>query len=919
MAREIDFKVNVDTEASVGELRKLKKELRDIPAGTEEFTKVQARIDDIQDSLAGARQGAGNFLEVLGGLPGPIGTIGSAAASTVTALKQFTLIKFSDLGKSVVELGKDFLDIGKNVLNLTGITKVYTVVNGFLEKSFIGLGIAQNTASVAAKGFAAALTATGIGAIVVAIGLLINAFNNFNEELKESNKLGKELAKVQSDEAVQLQNTLDILIEVNGNRELQNRKIEELKKTYPGFNAFIDKENKLTKQGVEFVKLKIKQYELEARAKLVVQKIAENGIKIAEIEQKSLLENVGFWETSWNLIKSGGNVSAAVTNQYLSGLKNQQAEVAKVNAENEKWRQSLSGIYTETESVLKQLKPYEQTLVATAKAEEGAKKGGESRAQQIENTKKSIEDYIKTVKKANEVKLNEVSIKSQDDEIKAAALVYQTRIKDAKKAGEDITKIKSDYEAELLMITQKYSKLENLDKKTAREKELDDAKMAYTELLKNAEKFKLDTTKLEEAYNLKVIQINQKYAADLNKQITEYVKTSEDLRKEARKKELDDAKLAYDNLIKEAERLGIDTTKLTESYNSRVADINKKYDADEVKSKEEFNEKVKAIKTAATADEVERTRKEREDKYTKDLADLEADKNFIKLSEDEKGNLRLLLKQAYTNDITKIDDDARKEDNDKILKKYDDELRLLELRGQSLLSGTKAYFENRAAILAEEEAKELAALDLTEAEKTAIKDKYSKLRQQLDEDELAATGKVISATIDALSGLTGAIASGYDEEAKTSEAAFNKRKKLQKATALLSAASGLVQILTQPSVLPSPVDWIVKGVNAAALAVATAVNIKKIDATKFEGGGGTATTSTGVGSSSTPAPTLPTAPQIAAVAAPQITQGVASNPTQQIAQTLAQTTQKPIEAYVVSTSVSSQQSLDRRTNRAATL
>jgi hypothetical protein len=913
MAREIDFKVNVDTEASVGELRKLKKELRDIPAGTEEFTKVQARIDDIQDSLASARQGAGNFLEVLGGLPGPIGTIGSAAASTVTALKQFTLIKFSDLGKSVVELGKDFLDIGKNVLNLTGITKVYTLINVALEKSFIALGIAQNTASVAAKGFAAALTATGIGAIVVAVGLLINAFNSFNQELKESNKLGKELAKVQSDEAVQLQNTLDILTQVNGNRELQNQRIEELKKKYPGFNAFIDKENKLTKQGVEFVKLKIKQYELEAKAKLVVQKIAENGIKIAEIEQKSLLENVGFWETTWNVIKSGGNINAAVTAQFTSGLKNQKAEIAKVNAENEKWRQSLSGIYTETEGVLNQLKPYEQTLVATAKAEETAKKGGQSRTQQIENTKKAIEDYIKTVKKANEV-----STKSQEDEIKVATALFQTRIKDAKKSGQDITKIKSDYEAELLAITQKYSKLENLEKKTSREKELDDAKMTYTELLKNAEKYKLDTTKLEEAYNLKVIQINQKYAIDLNKQITEYVKTSEDLRKEARQKELDDAKIAYDNLIKEAERLGIDTTKLTESYNNRVADINKKYDADEIKSKEEFNEKVKAIRTSAITEEIERNKKEREDKYTKDLADLEADKNFIKLSEEEKGNLRVLLKQAYTNDIKKIDDDARKDDNDKILKKYDDELRLLELRGQSLLSGTKAYFENRAAILAEEEAKELAALDLSEDEKTAIKEKYSKLRQQLDEDELAATGRVISATIDAVAGLTAAIASGYDEEAKTSEAAFNKRKKLQKATALLSAASGLVQILTQPSVLPSPADWIVKGINAAALAVATAVNIKKIDATKFEGGG-SSSSSTGVSSTSTPAPVLPTAPKIAALAAPQIVQGVAANPTQQIAQTLAQTTQKPVEAYVVSTSVTSQQSLDRRTNRAATL
>jgi hypothetical protein len=935
MAREIDFKVNVETEASVAELRKLKQELRDIPAGTEEFTKVQARIDDIQDSLAGARAGAGNFLEVLGTLPGPIGTIGSAAASTVTALKQFTLIKFSDLGKSVAELGKDFLDIGKNILNLTGITKVYTVINATLEKSFIALGIAQNTAATASKGLAAALTATGIGAIVVAVGLLINAFNSYNEELKESNKIGKELAKVQSDEAVQLQNTLDILTAVNGNRELQNQKIEELKKLYPGFNAFIDKENKLTKQGVEFVKLKIKQYELEAKAKLVVQKIAENGIKIAEIEQKSLLESVGFWETAWNTIKTGGNISSLVTAQITSGLKNQQAEIAKVSAENDKWRQSLTGIYAETEDVLKQLKPYEQTLISTAKAEESAKKGGQSRTQQIQNTTKAIEDYIKVVKKAADFGINEIISKNvaqlktaRETELKDAEDAFKKGMMLAKKNGEDTVKLKQDYEQKVLDISSKYSQLifkatdktlvaESLSKKTAREKELDEAEKGYNELLASAKKYGLKTEELTAAYAQKVNQINSKYAADLTKQIGEYIKTSEDLRKEARQKELDEAKRGYDALLTEAERLGLSTEKITESYNNRVADINKKYDADEIKSKQEFNDKVAAIRTSATADEAQRNRKEREDKYNKDLADLEADKNFIKLSEEEKGNLRVLLKQAYTNDIKKIDDDARKDDNDKVLKKYDDELRLLELRGQNLLAGTKAYFENRAAILAEEEAKELAGIDLTEQQKTAIKEKYSKLRQQLDEDELASYGRTISATIDAISNLTSAIASGYDEEAKTSEEAFNKRKKLQKATALLSAASGLVQILTQPSTLPSPFDWIVKGINAAALAVATAVNIKKIDATKFDGGG-SASTSSGA-STSTARPALPSAPTIAPLATPQIVQGVASNPTQQIAQSLAQTTQKPVQAYVVSTAISSQQSLDRRTNRAATL
>jgi hypothetical protein len=52
----------------------------------------------------------------------------------------------------------------------------------------------------------------------------------------------------------------------------------------------------------------------------------------------------------------------------------------------------------------------------------------------------------------------------------------------------------------------------------------------------------------------------------------------------------------------------------------------------------------------------------------------------------------------------------------------------------------------------------------------------------------------------------------------------------------MSAASGIIQILSQPSTLPSPFDWIVKGLNAAALGIATGIQIKNIDNTKFEGG-----------------------------------------------------------------------------------
>jgi hypothetical protein len=771
------------------------------------------------------------------------------------------------------------------------------------------LGIAQTTAAAASRVLAAALTATGIGAIVVAVGYAVNAFNDLTKSLEENAKVNKELAGVQSQESVALTEQLKLATDVTVNRNLQIKSIEDLKKAYPGFNAFIDKENNLTKQGVEFIKLKIKQYELEAQAKLIVGKIAENNIKVQQIENSSLLEQVGMWEKVWATIKSGGNTSILVNELVAKGVSNTKDEVKKIGEENDKWRKSLTTVYEQTNQVVGALKPLEATLKTTADAEEAAKKVTASKGDTLKSVRKEIEDYIASVKKLNtSVEFNQLS--AGEKELEAADKVYKDLLAKAKKYNIDLNSLQTKSKEQLLVI----AKESFIDTKSLEGKNKE-------ELLGIVKQSAININSLTEAYQTQRKAINAKYESDLLKSISEYVKTNEDLRKDARDKELNDSKIAYDLLIKEAERLGVKTNTITESYNARVVEINKKYDDEIIKNKKEFTDKVNEINVAAIANEIERARKEREIKFQNDLASLEADKNFIKLSEDEKSKLRVLLANAYNNDILKINEDARQKDNADLLKKYDDELRLLELRGQSLLAGTKAYYENRAQILYEEEQKELAALDITEKEKTAIKEKYSKLRQQLDEDELAATGKVISQTIDAIASVGNAIASSYDEEAKTSEEAFEKRKKLQKATALLSAASGLVQILTQPSVLPSPFDWIVKGINAVALGIATAVNIKKIDAVKFDGGGSAASAgSTGVsgGAASAATPNIPT-PQIAQAIAPQVQTGMAQNPATQITRTLAQTTQKPVEAFVVSTSVSSQQQLDRRTNRAATL
>ena len=62
---------------------------------------------------------------------------------------------------------------------------------------------------------------------------------------------------------------------------------------------------------------------------------------------------------------------------------------------------------------------------------------------------------------------------------------------------------------------------------------------------------------------------------------------------------------------------------------------------------------------------------------------------------------------------------------------------------------------------------------------------------------------------------------------------------------------------------------------------------------------------------------IPNAPTVVGTVAPQIQSGGGINATQQIGETIS-AAQRPIKAFVVSTEISSQQALDRRTNRAAT-
>ena len=156
-----------------------------------------------------------------------------------------------------------------------------------------------------------------------------------------------------------------------------------------------------------------------------------------------------------------------------------------------------------------------------------------------------------------------------------------------------------------------------------------------------------------------------------------------------------------------------------------------------------------------------------------------------------------------------------------------------------------------------------------------------------------------------------------------------KNKALAIAGIVISQAAAIGQIIANTglanakALAASPLTfgqpWVTINTISAGLSIAATIASAAKSISQINQAAGSAGVQGGGGSSAAaqaPPPVYGGAPT--ATATPQINTGAGANPTSQIAQTLSQTTKKPIQAYVVSTEISSQQALDRRTNRAAT-
>jgi len=831
--KTIKVKVDVETdvEPSIAALKALKKQLKETAAGSEEFIALQRQIDDVQDSLAGARAGAGNFVDVLGTLPGPIGSIGGQLGGTIQTLKQFSALKLTNIKGSFVELGNDIVDTAKGLGELTGITKVYTVINTFLAKSFTAIGVAEGTAAAGATAFAAALTATGIGAIVVAIGLAVSALTEMATELYKTatGEAALEKAVEQTNSAIETQNRL---FDLNAKSAENRRKV-----TIAQMKAQGKSEAEIRKYGID-------QSYADYQAAFAAE---QEAVKLYN-QQIGKVDAAGLKTLQDNLDKR----QQATKDTYASYLEtgyNAKAEEVKIEESKNK---ELAG-----------------------KSKAASDKKLADRKKELEDLKKGLEDARLETLSAKDKE--ESVVNEKYDALKALAVKY----------GEDTKIIEQARANDLGEITTKYAK-EEADKK---QKELQDT-LALQEQELNLRVAKGELN--EKEYQQQIFDI-RKNAAVQNELLTnDTLKKEQDTLNNQRIADLSNLQIALQNEQSELQ-IALDNKSITEEeYDSKSLEIKSKFTSDSLAVQQTYQTNLDTLNTAAL---------EKNKEFISAQIDLEKYKTEQKklTAEEERGIIALRLQSQ----IEALDAENQKIDGD-----FQQDLERLTTKKQ---------------LLAEAEANELANTELTEFQKTEIRQKYADARKNITDEEIATEKAAQQAKVD----LQLAYLDLFSQFGSTLKALAGKNKSLQIAGIVIEQAAAIGKIVVNTGIAnakalaASPLTfgqpWVAINTISAGLSIATSIAgaakaIQQINAVNTNN---PSPTGGGAGGSVGGAGAAPTVPTVAGTQAPQIQTTGGNNPSTQLAETLG-TQRDVVKAYVVSGDVTTQQALDRRTNRAAT-
>jgi hypothetical protein len=827
--------------------RLLTAELRRTKEGTAEFQLLSTKLGDVQDGLAATNAKSRDLFASLSLIPGPVGDIFGKLNGVVGLLKTFSSFSLKDLTFQLKETGNDILDIGKNLLGL----KLPEVKGGKIDSGSIKEAasatqtLASANSQVASTTAAAATTTTALTTATVGLTaaqreaeiLTVKrsvadkkyassirdidlAFGQYAKTQRLNNVITREQEIALNRLSVQEQYAI---LQTNGlataNMELAGTESAQTTATIVNTTARRANMIALAQSTVlsrtlmsAFTALTIGEYAAATAAVALSAALKALGIGVLITLLSLLLEpllkliKIGTDWLGWTESAADANKKAADnTDKYTKALERNSEALNK----------NLQGVEYQTKK---------KTLLA-----------------QIEG--KSAEDLLKITQDGLEQEKQLYS--KQIGDLQA---LRAKSAKDGKLSAEEKAKVANDIDKKITEASTNYVKKRNDIEfagleyiKTIKDKEREEEK-------KRLEKIAADNIEADKM----LLELKQNNAVQTLKTVREREDKELQIQAESEAAKVDALQISEEK--KEKLKLQIFV-----KYGAKIVQLNQKRQdedlkllEDEVKKREEFNKKKQLILIESLDDQSKREKAQRELKYTEDSKQLEDDKNFIAMSEKDKNALRLAMAKTLERDLKKIDDDKRKRENDELLAKLDSDLKFLQITNEANKNSFKAYWDGRQELLDKAKQRELAELDLTEAQKLAIEQKYAQLSKDLQKEKLDAYLGYINAGLSAVSNAFSQVGEinqmemdqelqkvkgNAEEEDKIKKKYFEKNKNVQIAQAIIGTLQGAVQAYQSLAVIPvvGPV------LGAAAAAAALVFGYKKvalIKSTSYDSGGG---------------------------------------------------------------------------------
>jgi len=375
--------------------------------GTQDELKAfNKQISDAQQSLDTLRnkKGQEESIKSIGNLAKVGSAVTSSFAAATAAVSLFggdteKVSKAAEQAQNALTLALTGREIAEGAVAIaTGVANLQTTLQT----------ASTNAANAATKRFYATLAANPYTAIAVAIGIVIAAVYALTEAENENLELQKKLIGVRQNAAKELKAQLTILTDNVKTQNLELDAIEALKKSYPGFNAFVDKNNQLNSAGIVFLKAKIGLMEQEA--------IIQAGLAIkaeAQIKYEERIAEINARKATF--FKSQGRLEAE--NAVDRFLAQQELEKSTKAA-----TQAIATATQKSEQYSGAIRQGNKILENQVQLEEAGKKAKEDAADAIE---KQRQEYLKLLDAQNEViknygKLNEGEVEISNETLDRA-------------------------------------------------------------------------------------------------------------------------------------------------------------------------------------------------------------------------------------------------------------------------------------------------------------------------------------------------------------------------------------------------------------------------------------------------------------------------------------------------------------------